>query len=426
LCAWSISLRARLDASRLPALSQLARQVSGRCRERWQARGFTTFRCPSDGEIVQHARSRAPGGSLVDPECRLGRELDAACLLRGERSRDPHRALAFDPGAEIGRERAEPGAALRGEEAPEVGAGDTLAEELLGGRVRRRHVERVVELDDRVHRAADQAAELLLALAHLGLGTQALQLGGRARREDLEERLGPRLGRHRAAVEHGQVAEDAAVDAEERDAQIAHGPCLVSRLVVRIELEHVVGNVHQPAALDDLRARRAVDRVLEVLDPLAAEPERERPQPARLRQVLGDPGAVRAEHAREALDQGPEESVTRVGGGTLDDRAQRGALVDALEGWRGIVHGGRARSAGRWGVYYLGQPAKWRQRRVPLPPPKTPCPARRKASQAGRRRIDPGRPLSKQSGILTAFSGAISRAPAAGAPVSPRPGERGA
>src|SRR5215475_4238162 len=39
-----------------------------------------------------------------------------------------------------------------------------------------------------------------------------------------------------------------------------------------------------------------------------------------------------------------------------------------------------------------------------LPPPKNPCPTRaQKASQAGRRRFDPGRPLSRKRRLLTAF-----------------------
>ena len=138
---------------------------------------------------------------------------------------NPERALALGA-ARRGRPRAsrEPRAALGGEEAPEVAARPAAAapKQLLGRGVHARDAQRLVELDDRVHRAVDEARELLLALAHLGLGAQAPQLGGGARGEDVEQRVGARLLRHRPAVEHGQVAEDAAVDVEQRHAQVAH------------------------------------------------------------------------------------------------------------------------------------------------------------------------------------------------------------
>src|SRR5262245_60458953 len=47
-------------------------------------------------------------------------------------------------------------------------------------------LEMPVEFDDRVHRAADQTAKLLLALAHLRFGAQSAQLGASASGKDLE------------------------------------------------------------------------------------------------------------------------------------------------------------------------------------------------------------------------------------------------
>ena len=50
--------------------------------------------------------------------------------------------------------------------------GSGAAKSFFRRRIHLRHTQMLVELDDRVHGAADQAAELLLALAHLRLGAQ--------------------------------------------------------------------------------------------------------------------------------------------------------------------------------------------------------------------------------------------------------------
>ena len=65
-----------------------------------------------------------------------------------------------------------------------------------------------IELDDGVHGIADQPAEFLFALAHLRLGAQTAQFRSRSGREDLEQCLRPRLGRHRSLVENRQMAEN--------------------------------------------------------------------------------------------------------------------------------------------------------------------------------------------------------------------------
>ena len=60
---------------------------------------------------------------------------------------------------------------------------------------------------------------------------------------------------------------------------------------------------------------------------------------------------MRPEDAGEALDQRLEEAIARMGGGALHDRAQCGSLVETVERRKGVVHGGRARGAGRCAVY---------------------------------------------------------------------------
>ena len=54
---------------------------------------------------------------------------------------------------------------------------ERATEHLLGGGIEQRHAQVLVQLDDRVHRAADQALELLPALAQLGLEPEAAHLG---------------------------------------------------------------------------------------------------------------------------------------------------------------------------------------------------------------------------------------------------------
>src|SRR6266849_7501779 len=59
-----------------------------------------------------------------------------------------------------------------------------------------------------------------------------------------------------------------------------------------------------------------------------------------------------------------------------------------------------------WGIAYRKRPEWYCVIPFPLPPPKNPCPARaKKASQAGRRRFDPGRPLSKSSPCRSSVAG---------------------
>ena len=52
----------------------------------------------------------------------------------------------------------------------------------------------LVDLDDGVHRAADEPPEFLLALAHLRFDAQPAQLGRRPCGENLKQHLGARLG----------------------------------------------------------------------------------------------------------------------------------------------------------------------------------------------------------------------------------------
>lgn len=96
-----------------------------------------------------------------------------------------------------------------------------------------------------VHRAVHEQAELLLALSHLSLGAQTLQLGGRARGKDPEDRGEPGRRGQRRCVQHGQVAEYPAVDVQERRAHVAHTTHRLQPLDVREQADHVVGDVYE-------------------------------------------------------------------------------------------------------------------------------------------------------------------------------------
>src|SRR5262249_44609470 len=125
-----------------------------------------------------------------------------------------------------------------------------------------------------------ETPELLLALPHLALGPESTQLRGGALGEDLEEGERALLERHRPRVEDREVAEDRAVRAFERNAEVADGAALP--LAVRVGgegPEPPVGDVDEPLLRDDLLAGRAVDRRLPV-DERPLRPEGEGAQPA--------------------------------------------------------------------------------------------------------------------------------------------------
>jgi hypothetical protein len=104
--------------------------------------------------------------------------------------------------------------------------------------------------------------------------------------------------------------------------------------------------------------------------------------------------------------------------GCLADVYRHTATPDAQTQWRGAPQGRRGR-ANRCTTNCRKRTASPAYCVIPflLPPPKNPCSTRaKKASQAGRRRFDPGRPLSRKRRLLAAFRSAAGQAPSESQP----------
>jgi hypothetical protein len=119
------------------------------------------------------------------------------------------------------------------------------------------------------------------------------------------------------------VPDRAAVEPPHRDGEVALQPQVDEELVRREALADPARVGDDVGAGHDLRARRALDAVLQRIGEAAALPAGEEAREAgRVRQELGDEGDVSPERLRGVLDEALEE--------LLADRA-RGALGDEPE-----------------------------------------------------------------------------------------------
>src|SRR6185369_4105730 len=126
-------------------------------------------------EVAQDQRVEEASRAVVTGERRLRGELAAVERTRAKDSGDPRAAPRRTRGAELLREGLEAERVLAGEQAAEVQTDEVrgpAAEHVLGGAVRERDAQPGVELEDRVHRAAEEPGEALLAVLDLALGLQ--------------------------------------------------------------------------------------------------------------------------------------------------------------------------------------------------------------------------------------------------------------
>src|SRR5262249_11104192 len=97
--------------------------------------------------------------------------------LRDEASWNPQGAFPFRANVELLDELGQLGNALRRQQRLEAPADQILAgklEDLLRRRIYPRHAQRAIELDDGIHRAVDEPAQLFLALADVHFTLQTL------------------------------------------------------------------------------------------------------------------------------------------------------------------------------------------------------------------------------------------------------------
>ena len=115
------------------------------------------------------------------------------------------------------------------------------------------------------------------------------------------------------AVEHRQVAEDPAVDVEQRHAQVAHGAHLRRRARRPGRAAARCRGCARAAGLRTTASHGVPSMcVLEVLGTHSPPSQNARARRRRdSGEVLGDPGAVGAEHAREALAPASRRSARR-------------------------------------------------------------------------------------------------------------------
>src|SRR5690606_31213865 len=205
-------------------------------------------------------------------------------------------------------------------------------EDALGGAVQQGDGSVRVDLDDGVHDAVEQAAELLLALRDGCLSAHATQLGRSAGGEDAQDRQRPLVGRQRSPVEHREMPEHGLlIHVEQRHAEEADGGEAIQVVVAGVELDDVLGNVHGLAAANDLLAWRARDRVVVAIDEIAVEPEAEGAEVLLLLIELRDPRGAGVQRLGEVAGERAEERPAGLGAGSLDHAPQRSVRVDLLE-----------------------------------------------------------------------------------------------
>ena len=153
--------------------------------------------------------------------------------------------------------------------------------------------------------------------------------------------MDPRFLRNRTAVDHRHVSENMPIRILERDAHVADGSGCLQVIIMGIDLQNAVGEMHQFGRVDHVLAGCSGDIHFIVVDPLAVHPECKGAEPACLGKILCDPGAMRAQRFRQVLDQRGKESLSRFGGSPLENRLQRFVgfkileRLGAIEQWGG-------------------------------------------------------------------------------------------
>src|SRR6478735_11737172 len=142
---------------------------------------------------------------------RFGWKHVAVGTAGGEAAGNPARLLTFGTSIQLGDQGHQPASIIRTHEPSEVLTGHRLrstAEGSFSSRVHAGDVEFIVQLDDRIHRAAEKPPDLLFPLTHLRFRPQALQLSRSPRSEDLKDGMDSRFLRNRTAVDHRHVSEN--------------------------------------------------------------------------------------------------------------------------------------------------------------------------------------------------------------------------
>ncbi len=162
----------------------------------------------------------------------------------------------------------------------------------------------------------------LLLLGERVLGELALDLGGGAGGEDLEDRQRRHVLADRRGAHHRDVPERPFGAVEQRHGDVALDPGRHQPAVLGEELPDA-GRVEGDLAADHLLAGSAAEVVLERRAVVVDLPQGEHADPGdRLVANLGDGGVLHAEGAGEMADERAQEIGADGRGGPLDDGAQ--------------------------------------------------------------------------------------------------------
>ena len=300
--------------------------------------------------VPEDQRREPPAMQLETGERRFGRKRLAFGTTGGEPAGDPARLLAFRTPVQLGDQGYEPLCILVAHESAEILAGHLVrstAEDFLRGGIHAGDVEPIVQLDDRVHRAAEEPPDFFFPLAHRGFRPQPLEFRGGPSGKDLKDRIDPRLLRNRPPVDDRHVPQNPTVRILEGHTQVADGAGGLDVFRVRKELQNAVGKMYQLGRFDHALARSPGDIDFIVLDPLAVHPKGEGAEAALLGEIFRHPGAVRAERLAKILHQRGKKLLARFRCGPFEDRAQGGVGFEILKRLGG--HGAKVWSGRRIG-----------------------------------------------------------------------------
>src|SRR6478736_7429548 len=142
---------------------------------------------------------------------RFGWKHVAVGTAGGEAAGNPARLLTFGTSIQLSDQGHQPASIIRTHEASEVLTGHRLrstAEGSFSSRVHAGDVELIVQLDDRIHRAAEKPPDFFFPLTHLRFRPQALQFSRGPCSEDLKDRMDPRFFRYWTTVDDRHVSQN--------------------------------------------------------------------------------------------------------------------------------------------------------------------------------------------------------------------------
>ena len=128
------------------------------------------------------------------------------------------------------------------------------------------------------------------------------------------------------------MTENFAVEVEQRHAHIARRAEGSNVRIIAVNIEQIVRNMDQAAAVDHSFARRSVHHHLPAVDPLITHPEGKRLEAARLREIFRYPSAAGIQRGSKIFYQGFVKLFAGLGGGAFENRPKGRIDINILQG----------------------------------------------------------------------------------------------